>query len=152
MNCSIVYPPLFGSYHIVFVLNFADGLRWALKLPATGHRDRFDETAARALTSEALTMRLLKRETTVLVPEVYSFDASFDNHINCPFILMEFMAGIPLYDCWFDKEASNVSAKRRRTRILQDLAAVMVQLNKFTYARGGGLIFDKDGHRPFEKG
>ena len=126
MNCSILFPPLYGSYHIVFVLNFADGLRWALKLPATGHPDRFDETAARALTSEALTMRLLKRQTTVPVPEVYSFDASFDNDINCPFILMEFIAGIPLYDCWFDKEASKVSVEQRRARTLQDIAAVML--------------------------
>lgn len=50
-------------------------------------------------------MQLLKRQTTVLVLEVYSFDTSFNNDIKYPFILMEFIAGIPLYDCWLDKKA-----------------------------------------------
>jgi predicted Ser/Thr protein kinase len=145
-DCSVVYPLLFGSYHIVFTLEFTDGLRWALKIPASGLRDRFDENAARALTSEALVMQLLKRETTIPVPEVYSFDTSFDNCINCPFILMEFMAGIPVYDCWFDKEASEELVEQRRTRTLQDLAAAMVQLNKFTYTLGGEPTFDEDGN------
>ncbi|KAN0070667.1 serine/threonine protein kinase, partial [Elaphomyces granulatus] len=145
-DCSVVYPLLFGSHHIVFALEFTDGLRWALKIPASGHRDQFDENAARALTSEALTMQLLKRETTIPIPEIYSFDASFDNCINCPFILMEFMSGIPLYDCWFDKEASEELVEQRRARTLQDLAAAMIQLNKFTYTLGGEPTFDEDGN------
>jgi aminoglycoside phosphotransferase (APT) family kinase protein len=71
-------------------------------------------------------MQLLKRETTIPVPEVYSFDASFDNPIDCPFILMEFVAGIPLRDCWFDKGASKALVAERRARTLQDLAVAMV--------------------------
>ncbi|KAN0073284.1 hypothetical protein V8E54_008504, partial [Elaphomyces granulatus] len=138
---------LYGSYHIVFPLEFTDGLRWALKIPATaGYRDKFDEFAARTLTSEALTLQLLKRETTIPVPEVYSFDASFNNPINCPFILMEFIVGIPLRDCWFDKGAPKAVVAERRARTLQDLAAAMVQMNKFTYTLGGSPTFDEDGN------
>jgi hypothetical protein len=142
-DCSITYPLLYGSYHIVFPLEFTDGLRWALTIPAAGHRDKFDESAARALTSEALTLQLLKRETTIPVPEVYSFDTSFD---NCPFILMEFMVGIPLNDCWFDKGASKALVAERRARTLLDLAAAMVQMNKFTYTLGGSPTYDEDGN------
>jgi len=145
-DCSITYPLLYGAEHMIFPLEFTDGLRWALKIPAAGHRDKFNESAARALRSEALTMQLLKRETTIPVPEVYSFDASFDNPINCPFILMEFIAGIPLSDCWFDKGASKALVAERRARTLQDLAVAMVQMNKFTYTLGGSPTFDEDGH------
>jgi len=144
-NCTILSPPLFGSYHIVFVLKFSDGLQWVLKVPATGYRDRFTEVAARALTSEALTMRLLKSETTVPVPEVYSFNSSLDNAINCPFILMEFIVGISLSECWFDNMASKASLEQHRIKTLQDLARVMVQLNKFVYSEGGAPLFDKSG-------
>lgn len=144
-NCTILSPPLFGSYHIVFVLKFSDGIQWVLKVPATGCRDRFTEVAARALTSEALTMRLLKSETTVPVPVVYSFNSSLDNAINCPFILMEFIAGTSLSECWFDNAASKASLEQRRIRTLQDLARVMVQLNKFAYSEGGAPLFDENG-------
>ncbi|KAN0068683.1 hypothetical protein V8E54_013407 [Elaphomyces granulatus] len=145
-DCSITYPLLYGAEHMIFPLEFTDGLRWALKIPAAGHHDKFNEFAARALTSEALILQLLKRETTIPVPEVYSFDASFDNPINCPFILMEFIVGIPLGDCWFDKGASKALVAERRARTLQDLAAAMVQMNKFIYTLGGSPTFDEDGN------
>jgi hypothetical protein len=66
-DCSITYPLLYGAEHMIFPLEFTDGLRWALKIPAAGHRDKFNESAARALTSEALALQLLKRETTIPV-------------------------------------------------------------------------------------
>lgn len=143
-DCRVIYPLLFGSHHVVFAIQFTDGLRLALKIPASGRHDQFDENAARALTSEALTMKLLKRETTIPILEVYSFDASFDNCINCPFILMEFMTGVPLYNYWFGEGASKELLEQRRTLTLQDLAAAMVQLNKFTYTLGGELTFGGD--------
>lgn len=82
MDCTILTPPLYGSYHIVFVLKFSDGLQWVLKAPVTGYQDHFDKAAARSLTSEALTMQMLKRETTIPVPEVYAFDASLSLHLD----------------------------------------------------------------------
>ena len=146
IDCTVLSPPLFGSFHILFPLQFDDGAVWVLKVPATGHRGRFDEFDAQALTSEALTMQLIKRETTVPIPKVYSFNASIDNELNCPFILMEHLNGAPLYDCWFDNTSSKTMVEQRRSRILGDVATAMVQLNKFTYTQGGRLLFDKDGN------
>jgi hypothetical protein len=59
---------------------------------------------------------------------------------------MEFIVGIPLGDCWFDKGASKALVAERRARTLQDLAAAMVQMNKFTYTLGGSPTFDEDGN------
>ncbi len=145
MDCVILSPPLVGSFHILFQIRFGDGARWVLKVPARGHRDLFDEFDAEALTSEALTMRLIKRETTLPIPEVYSFDASTHNDLGCPFILMEYIEAVPLYEFWFEETSSKAVMEQRRARILQDLAAAVVQLNQFAYRQGGRLLFDDEG-------
>ncbi|MCJ1260926.1 hypothetical protein MMC22_000790 [Lobaria immixta] len=146
MDCFILSPPLVGSFHILFRIKFGDGAQWVLKVPATGHPDRFDGSDAKALTSEALTMRLIKRETTVPIPEVYSFNASTHNDLGCPFILMEYIEGVSLYEFWFEEKSSKAVMEQRRARLLQDLAAVVVQLNQFAYRQGGRLLFDEEGN------
>lgn len=98
-RCTVLDPPLFGSCHVVYILEFAKGVLWALKVPALGHHDAWDESGARALTSEALTMRLLARETTVPLPVMYHYDSSLDNELHCPFILMDFVDGLQCQDC-----------------------------------------------------
>lgn len=146
MTCKVLYPPLTGSYHILYRLEFDDGVTWMFKVPSTGHEAQFDDLAAKAITSEAMTMRLLKRETSIPVPEVYSFDASLDNAVKCPFIMMEDLKGQPLHELWFQPEASQAALERFRNRVLQQLAVVAVQLSAFTYEHSGSLLFDKAGN------
>ena len=67
-GCSIISPPLTGSYHILFQVKFDDGIRWLLKVPATAYCGRWDDKTAAALRAEALTMQLLGRETDIPVP------------------------------------------------------------------------------------
>ena len=143
ISCRIVNPPLCGSFNIVFTLEFDDGLKWMLKVSANGHR--FDSVAAAALISEARTMLLLKRETTIPVPKVYAFDASSCNDLNSPFILMECIDGQPLYRGWFDDEIPKARLEHFRVKALQGLAEAMAQLNNFTLTRGGALEFDTTG-------
>lgn len=141
--CKIVDLPLCGSFHIVFTLEFDDGVKWMLKISANGHH--FDSVAAAALISEARTMQLLKRETTIPVPAVYAFDASSDNDLSSPFILMERIDGKPLWQGWFDDEIPKARLEHFRIKALQSLAEAMTQLNKFTLDRGGALEFDSSG-------
>lgn len=143
ISCKIVGRPLCGSFHIVFTLEFDDGVKWMLKIPANGHR--FDSVAAAALTSEARTMQLLKSETTIPLPAVYAFDASSCNRLNSPFILMERIDGKPLYLGWFNDEIPKARLEHFRVRALQSLAEAMTQLNKFTLNQGGALEFDSAG-------
>ena len=51
-------------------------------------------------------MRLLRLETTIPVPEVYAFDATFGSELRCPSILMESINGIPLHKGWFNGKAA----------------------------------------------
>lgn len=96
-ECTTTSSPLHGSYNILFPLIFSDGVRWLFKVPSRGYEGLWDDMAARALISEALTMRYLRRKS-IPVPEVYSFDASMDNALGCPFILMEHVHGRRLYE------------------------------------------------------
>ena len=101
-ECMTSRSPLHGSYNILFPLIFSDGVQWLFKVPSRGYSGCWDDMAARALTSEAQTMRYL-RQNSIPVPEVYSFDASMDNALGCPFILMEYVQGKRLYEGEFSK-------------------------------------------------
>lgn len=144
INCKVTNPPLCGSFHIVFTIEFADGLKWMLKISANG--DHFDSIAAAALESEAQTMRMLKKETSIPVPTVYAFDTSSNNALSAPFVLMEKLGGSPLTHQWFNKEAPKACLEHFRIKTLQSLAGIMVQLNKFTASTSGSLVFDSDGN------
>jgi hypothetical protein len=141
-----VSDPIYGSYHILFPLDFNDGVRWLVKIHVNGTPDRWDTMSASAITSEARTMQLLKQETKIPLPEVFDFSSTTHNKLRCPYILMSFIRGVSLYDVWFDKNLVTPDAVcDRRTRVFRGIAAAMVQLEKFSFQRGGAIIFDEDG-------
>ena len=143
IGCRVIYPPLCGSFHIIFPIEFADGVKWMLKVSAKGNY--FDSVAAAALASEARTMQMLERETSIPIPTIYAFDTSPDNVLLAPFILMKRLSGRPLYHLWFNSEVPKASLEHFRVKTLQSLAGAMAQLNKFTLNTGGSLVFDSGG-------
>lgn len=147
-GCKVLSPPLFGAYNILFPLEFADGCRWILKVPSAGYLGCYDDIAARALTAEALTMQMLKRETSIPLPKVHLFDPSMENELNCPFILMDYIEGVPLSELWYNHTstiATDISVEQFRVVILMDLAEAMVQLRKYQFDKGGSPLFDEEG-------
>lgn len=143
--CKVIQPPMNGSYNVVYRIDFNDGARWVLKVPANGHKDRWDALAAQGLGSEAQTMRLIKGESSVPVPTVHSFSSSMDNEVGCPYILMDCVPGRSLYHAWFDKNTSNYRREQVRARALQTVAAAMAQLYQFRADQGGSFQFDSQG-------
>lgn len=144
-----VEEPVYGSYHLLFPLLFPDGIRWMAKFPVNGTPEKWNELSSRALDAEANTMRLLKKETTIPLPTVFDFSATADNKLGCPYILMSFIAGKPLYDVWFGHRQGSMSPETVegcRTRALQDIASAMTQLKQFSFEKGGFLTFDSDGN------
>lgn len=140
-----------GSFNISWKVVFSDGASWLFKVPAAGTPDRFSDAHAEALRSEACTMRLLRRETSIPVPEVFAFSDSCSNELGHPFILMQYIEGRPLYEFWEDERASEEFMKKRRIRCLNEIAAAMVQLGKFSFDKAGALKFDENG-QPSEIG
>jgi hypothetical protein len=137
--------PLFGSYHILYPVDFEDNVRWILKVPATGYVGRFDEIGARALASEAQTMQLIKDNTTIVMPQILHYDQTMNNELECPYILMEFIDGKHLSDCWFDHAIPLDMLEQRRTKILQEVASAMIKLEKSVYGHSGQLVFNEHG-------
>lgn len=141
--------PLYGSYHVLFPVAFDDDLRWLVKIPVNGTAARWDELSASALACEANTMRLLKRQTSIPLPDVLDFSSQIENPLRCPYIVMTFIDGVSLYDVWFGHRLATASTEatisRRRTRALDCIASAMAQLSQFSFRAGGQLIFDDDG-------
>ncbi|KAJ5192145.1 Aminoglycoside phosphotransferase [Penicillium cf. viridicatum] len=127
---------------VFYTVKFADGVKWMLKVPAIGTPDQFDEDDAEALRSEALTMIMLRHETTIPIPKVFSYDNTCKNKLKVPFILMEFIDGRPLIEAWHDRESPKEVVQARRTRCLQDIAAAYLQLAKYTLNKNKPLRFD----------
>ena len=146
VGCRLLSNITCGSYNAVFRVLFADGTLWVLKVPANGHHECWDAPAREALTSEAFTMRLIRRETSIPVPEVFAFDASYENELGCPFILMELIHGKLLQDVWFDQGVSQAMREQVRIRSLQGIAEAMTQLNSLAFNQGGSLLFDSKGN------
>lgn len=141
--------PLYGSYHVLFPMTFDIGLRWIAKIPINGTASKWDELSASALTSEANTMRLLKRETTIPLPDVLDFSSTTQNTLRCPYIIMTFISGIPLYNVWFGHRLNGASpdtTRLRRISALESIASAMVQLDRFSFQTGGRLLFGSDGN------
>ncbi|KAL6722032.1 hypothetical protein ACLMJK_001137 [Lecanora helva] len=144
IECQVVFPPLSGSYNLAFRIVFRDGVEWLMKIPANGYVGAWDSLSASALKSEALTMRYIKGRSQIPVPRVYCYNNGFDSPVKCPFILMEFVRGRPLYQVWFDDTAGNCKQETIRARALQTTALAMAQLSQFTFDRCGSLRFGAD--------
>ena len=137
-----------GSFNICFELTFDDGVRWMLRVPCTGTKEKWAAISARALENEARTMMLLKKWSTIPLPEVFAFSATPDNELGFPYIIMPFVDGKSAYEVWFGHDYGLHSAaenEKCRRRILEGVASSMKQLGRFTFYKGGFLKFCEDG-------
>ncbi|KMQ46726.1 hypothetical protein A7C99_1841 [Trichophyton rubrum] len=79
-----------GATSHIRKITFQDGVKWVIRLrlpnPTTGEEDIGVRTCYESL-------KYLRDETTVPVPEAYYCDASLSNAIGAPYILMEYIHG-----------------------------------------------------------
>lgn len=104
-----VSKPLYGSYHILFLLTFDIGLHWVAKIPIDTMASKWDELSTSTPTSKANTMCLLKHETTIPLPDALEFSSTTTQNIfRHPHIIMTFI-GNPLYNIWFGHRLDGTS-------------------------------------------
>lgn len=142
-HCAVINKPLYGAFNILWPIHFIDNVFWLIKIPATGTPNTFTKQAAEMLTAEARTIQLLKGK--VPVPEIYAFEATCDDALGVPYILMEFVDGIPLCHQWFDKSTPPHKLREKNSKTLRQLAKAMLQLGDFGLAEGGSPQFDEKG-------
>lgn len=146
-ECTVIQPANYGSFNMVYSLEFSDGVKWVIRIPAPGEHGSFTPTSSRFLRSDAMTMSFLRQNTSLPIPEIFDFDETINNEIGAPYILMSFAEGIPVSELWFDATGPT-PLEERRLRILDTVAVAMSQLSNFRFDKVGSLQFDSGGSVP----
>ena len=135
-----------GSYNIAYKLEFDDGLVWMMRVPFHGTPHNWTEADAAAMKTEVMIMQLLKKDTTIPVPEVYDFDTTLNNEACVPYILMEFISGTHLGAYWNNYQLCDVEQRLVRGKTMKDLAGALIQLEKYRFHAADEIAFDLNGN------
>ncbi|KIM87993.1 hypothetical protein PILCRDRAFT_85748 [Piloderma croceum F 1598] len=110
-----------GRYHEVHAL-FSPDRQWS----CIARLSRSIESTAK-LSSELATMKYVRAQTRIPVPEVYCYDFSPTNSVGMQFIAMEHIPGRHLYQIWDDLTMDHKKAT------LSQIAAVLGQLAQLKF-------------------
>ena len=136
-SCQVI-DRLNGSFNMVYILQFADGLKYVIRLPALGWGIRWTPTAKKAFESQVLTMHLIRRMTDIPLPEILAFDATQGNSLETPYMVISFISGVTVEALWRD-ETGPTPLEERRSRILCTTAMAMAQLQNLKFDWIGSL-------------
>ena len=137
ISCSIT-DTMHGAFNLPFEITFSDGVKWIARVPANG--TNFGPLDAKKMDTEYHTMRHIKANTSIPLPEIFYWETS-TNHIGFPFALMSYMEGRVLGDAWHSGHLSESD----RLDILSSLAEYVAQFQKMPFDRSGTLEFDENG-------
>lgn len=158
----------------IFV-SFDDGLDWVFRSPRSGSTFVSEESAQKMLLSEVATLKFLREQTSVPIPEVYSFrfvaksfrvkstqfltllSGSCDNPVGVPYILMSRANGRPLSDFdWTEISRQTPEYPQfrpllplpdgMREKVMRQLGAIMKQLSMIHLDMIGSLFQDCKGN------
>lgn len=146
IECIVHNKPLAGSFNILWVIEFIDGLKWLLKVCSMATVVEFDEFRVKRMEAEVNTMRLIKSKTTIPVPTIYTYDTTFNNIINSPYIMMEMFEGVEWNESWYNESCSKAELEEHRERTLKDCAQMMNQLGQLRFDTGGWVTLDEHGN------
>jgi len=71
--CDTSQIPACGSYNWTILVSFPDGVEWVLRSPRDDGAIKSDETNILLLASEAATLKYIKANSTIPVPEVFAY-------------------------------------------------------------------------------
>ena len=141
LSCEIDPEPLNGSYNLIYILRWSDGTRWVVRIP--GHGCQFEMLDAARMESEYGTMELIRKNTTVPVPQVYYYTWMPDR-AGVPFALLSFVEGDTLFRYW----NSPSTTKEQKLNTLTSIANYMSTLSKLKFPKTGMLYFDRYDSEP----
>lgn len=135
LDCTIGPEPQCGSFNLIYVVQWSDGLKWILRIP--GHGLEFDTTDVIRMDTEYRTMKYIRERTTIPIPEVFCWETDSDR-VGAPFAFMSFVEGEPLCNVWYEKDKLSDGG---RFEILSSIAAYMSQLHTLEFPAMGMLQF-----------
>jgi len=71
--CDTSQTPASGSFNWTILISFIDGVEWVLRSPRNDGGIKSDETNLILLASEAATLKYIKTNSTIPVPEVFAY-------------------------------------------------------------------------------
>ncbi|KAF4630908.1 hypothetical protein G7Y89_g7225 [Cudoniella acicularis] len=174
-SCDESKRPESGALNWAITLLFKDGAEWIFRSPRKCH-DISPETIARVLESEVATMKYVKLNSSIPVPEVFDYRYRHssacrtiitDHHQSCtgfntigiPFILMSKAPGFALRNfAWNPSPKGIVSSRKPRPglkrinkeKIMKQLGEICSQLLNLRFNEIGSL-FEEDGEYRIKK-
>ena len=139
LSCSIEEPPKAGSYNLVYIIQFSDGIKWVARTPGKGLA--FTELDTHQMTTDCQTMVYIKNSTSVPLPKIYKWETTCET-VGAPCALMDCLEGKPLSTLWFDKAWST---EEKRWKTLTNIAEAISSLGTTRFDRIGALQFAAAG-------
>lgn len=140
--CSVV-ERLEGSYNCAYVMQFFEGAKFVIRVPAAGRPGRWTKIDADALRSQVLTMAYIRRHTNLPIPDTLFFSTSLDiENFGYPFIISQYLPGKQVSEVWGTGIDYDSDLERKRQKILRSLAQTMSRLQNLSFPASGSLYFE----------
>ncbi|KAI1064025.1 hypothetical protein LB506_005725 [Fusarium annulatum] len=155
-TCDITQMPKCGSLNWVIFLCFQDGVEWVFRSPKSDSDSFYSvDTASKILVSEASTLLYLQANTSIPVPQVFSYSGSSDNDIGIPYILQSKALGRSLGSYAWSPPRYQVPGLQYRSppmpisdenrgKIMRQLGAFMSELSTHRFDSIGSLFREGD--------
>jgi hypothetical protein len=129
ISCVVSTPPRTGSFNIVYELSFSDGIKWAIRVSATGVRSC-------SFYLDIVTQQFISSKTSMPIPRIHDWSLDTRNILSYPYVIMDFKPGTKL---WNDK---NWITDVKRERIFEQIAEWMTELAALEFDQIGRLDWD----------
>jgi len=129
---------------------FDDNTAWMVRFPRGGKIH--DKYADEKVTMEVRALRLIRKRTTIPVPDIWAWGSAASNLLDLgPFIIMDFINGVSLSDLLEDPKAERLTRLMREDIsdddieiIYRQFANFLLQLFKLDFNRIGSLPSPED--------
>ncbi|EME83308.1 uncharacterized protein MYCFIDRAFT_81812 [Pseudocercospora fijiensis CIRAD86] len=130
-----------GAFNQSYIVESDSQQRLNVRVPACGFHPRWNEVDAKLLHDTALGMEWIRQRTGLPIPELVSYDASLNNEIGAPYILMSYINGKPLNETWPGNGDDPAEVHEQRLKVLRQLSRLVVKFSSLQFDRFGALTF-----------
>ncbi|ESZ93480.1 RNase H domain containing protein [Sclerotinia borealis F-4128] len=145
--CDLSKQPLCGGLNWAITITFVDDVEWMFRSPLMNEFIS-NETVLELLDSEVATMRYVKLNSSIPVPDIFDYSSTTSNAIGIPYILMSKAPGIALSKFTWNirtnpqpnrashrKQPPSNLQREHKEKIMTQLGALRAQLSKMTFPK-----------------
>ncbi|KAH7061876.1 hypothetical protein BKA63DRAFT_429851 [Paraphoma chrysanthemicola] len=142
IECKLSAAYKMGGVHVIRRLDFEDGTRWVARL----QRRKADLGSAERLKQEVHTIEVIRERSKIPVPEVFWYDASCNNVVGVPYMLLEFIPADSAMDSFGGhKVHRGRTPPQYKTKYLDSMATIQVEMTAIRFPMIGGIVKLSDG-------